>query len=158
MNTVSPHPKTIRIEPVTRLEGHGKIEHLPRRRGRCRPAPTSRCRNCAASRSSARDGRPKRCRRLTSRICGVCPTAHHMASTKALDAFYAVQPPAAARKIRELVYSAFMVEDHTLHLYFLGGPDFVVGPQRRRPSATCSASSPRSGVRWDCRSSRSAAG
>jgi F420-non-reducing hydrogenase large subunit len=54
--------------------------------------------------------------------------AHHMASTKALDDLYHVTPPAAARKIRELVYNTFMVEDHTLHFYFLGGPDFVVGP------------------------------
>ena len=65
---------------------------------------------------------------ITSRICGVCPTAHHMAATKALDALYQVDPPPAAKKIRELVYSAFMVEDHALHFYFLGGPDFVVGP------------------------------
>jgi F420-non-reducing hydrogenase large subunit len=51
-----------------------------------------------------------------------------LASTKALDALYQVTPPAAARKIRELVYSTFFVEDHALHFYFLGGPDFVVGP------------------------------
>jgi F420-non-reducing hydrogenase large subunit len=66
---------------------------------------------------------------ITSRICGVCPTAHHMAATKALDALYRVDPPPAAKKIRELVYSAFMAEDHALHFYFLGGPDFVVGPE-----------------------------
>ena len=41
---------------------------------------------------------------------------------------YKVEPPAVAKKIRELVYSTFMVEDHALHFYFLGGPDFVVGP------------------------------
>src|ERR1035438_7452023 len=70
---------------------------------------------------------------ITSRICGVCPTAHHMASTKALDALYQVEPPRAARLIRELVYSTFFVEDHALHFYFLGGPDFVVGP--RAPAA-----------------------
>jgi F420-non-reducing hydrogenase large subunit len=66
---------------------------------------------------------------ITSRICGVCPTAHHMAATKALDALYKVEPTPTAKKIRELVYSAFMVEDHALHFYFLGGPDFVVGPE-----------------------------
>jgi F420-non-reducing hydrogenase large subunit len=52
-----------------------------------------------------------------------------MAATKALDALYQVDPPPAAKKIRELVYSAFMAEDHALHFYFLGGPDFVVGPE-----------------------------
>ena len=65
---------------------------------------------------------------ITSRICGVCPMAHHMAATKALDAVYHVMPPPAAKKIRELFYSTFMVEDHALHFYFLGGPDFIVGP------------------------------
>ena len=65
---------------------------------------------------------------ITSRICGVCPTAHHMASTKALDSLYKVEPPTAAKKIRELVYNIFMLEDHALHVYILGGPDFIVGP------------------------------
>ena len=51
-----------------------------------------------------------------------------MASAKALDALYQVEPPPAAKVIREMVYSTFMVEDHALHFYFLGGPDFVVGP------------------------------
>ena len=66
---------------------------------------------------------------ITSRICGVCPTAHHMAATKALDDLYKVEPPPAARKIRELVYNTFMLEDHALHVYILGGPDFIVGPE-----------------------------
>jgi F420-non-reducing hydrogenase large subunit len=65
---------------------------------------------------------------ITSRICGVCPMAHHMAGTKTLDALYRVDPPPAAKKVREMVYDAFMVEDHALHFFFLGGPDFVVGP------------------------------
>ncbi|MCX7719640.1 MAG: nickel-dependent hydrogenase large subunit, partial [Candidatus Sumerlaeaceae bacterium] len=66
---------------------------------------------------------------ITSRICGVCPTAHHMAATKCLDRVYGVEPPPAGRKIRELVYHAFMLEDHALHVYVLGGPDFIVGPE-----------------------------
>jgi F420-non-reducing hydrogenase large subunit len=70
---------------------------------------------------------------ITSRICGVCPTAHHMAATKALDDLYRVDPPETAKKLREMLYSIFMLEDHALHLFFLGGPDFVVGP--RAPKA-----------------------
>ena len=66
---------------------------------------------------------------ITSRICGVCPTAHHMASTKALDDLYQVEPTPAGRKIRELVYHTFMLEDHALHVFILGGPDFIVGPE-----------------------------
>jgi F420-non-reducing hydrogenase large subunit len=51
-----------------------------------------------------------------------------MAATKALDALYRVDPPAAGKKLRELVYNIFMLEDHALHVYILGGPDFIVGP------------------------------
>jgi F420-non-reducing hydrogenase large subunit len=65
---------------------------------------------------------------ITSRICGVCPTAHHMAATKALDDLYGVEPPPTARLLRELIYNTFMLEDHALHVYVLGGPDFIVGP------------------------------
>ena len=52
-----------------------------------------------------------------------------MAATKALDALFHVEPTPAAKKIREMFYSAFYVTDHTVHFYALGGPDFVVGPE-----------------------------
>jgi F420-non-reducing hydrogenase large subunit len=65
---------------------------------------------------------------ITSRICGVCPEAHHIAATKALDALFHVDPPPPAKKLRELFYSAFFVADHTTHFYVLGGPDFIMGP------------------------------
>src|SRR5271169_6821695 len=120
--------RKITIEPITRLEGHGKIEIFLDEQGHVDRAffqvPELRGFEKFAQGRPAED-MPQ----ITSRICGVCPTAHHMASTKALDRLYQVEPPPAARKIRELVYSTFMVEDHTLHFYFLGGPDFVVGPK-----------------------------
>jgi F420-non-reducing hydrogenase large subunit len=65
---------------------------------------------------------------ITNRICGVCPEAHHMASTKALDALFHVDPPPTAKKLREMFYSIFYATDHTTHFYALGGPDFVMGP------------------------------
>ena len=72
---------------------------------------------------------------LTSRICGVCPVAHHFAATKALDAAFNVEPTSAAKKLRELMYMAYIIYDHTLHFYYLGGPDFIVGidapPEKR---------------------------
>jgi F420-non-reducing hydrogenase large subunit len=119
---------TITIDPITRLEGHGRIDILLNAAGEVDRAyfrvPELR------GFEKFVQGRPAESMpQITSRICGVCPTAHHMASTKALDRLYQVEPPAAARKIRELVYSTFMVEDHTLHFYFLGGPDFIVGPK-----------------------------
>ncbi len=117
----------ITIDPITRLEGHGKIAIFLNDSGNVDRAyfqiPELRGFEKFA------EGRPAEdMPQITSRICGVCPTAHHMASTKALDDLYKIEPPAAARKIRELVYSTFMVEDHALHFFFLGGPDFVVGP------------------------------
>ena len=51
-----------------------------------------------------------------------------MAAAKACDAVYGVEVPSAGKKLRELLYSAFFVTDHTTHFYALGGPDFVVGP------------------------------
>jgi len=122
------HTRRVTIEPITRLEGHGKIEIFLNDEGQVDrtyfQVPELRGFEKFAQGRPAED-MPQ----ITSRICGVCPTAHHMASTKALDALYQVTPPPAARKIRELVYSTFYVEDHALHFYFLGGPDFVVGPQ-----------------------------
>ncbi|MGQ9672675.1 MAG: Ni/Fe hydrogenase subunit alpha [Candidatus Aminicenantales bacterium] len=118
----------ITIDPITRLEGHGKIEIFLNDKGDVDRAilqiPELRGFEQFAV------GRPvEEMPRITPRICGVCPTAHHMASTKAVDAVFHVEPAPTARKIRELIYNAFMMEDHTLHFFFLGGPDFVVGPQ-----------------------------
>lgn len=119
--------KRIIIDPITRLEGHGKIDILLDDAGNVDRAyfqvPELRGFETFAIGRPAED-MPQ----ITSRICGVCPTAHHMAATKALDALYQVEPPLAAKKIRELIYSLFFVEDHALHFFFLGGPDFVVGP------------------------------
>jgi F420-non-reducing hydrogenase large subunit len=120
--------KRISIDPITRLEGHGKIDiflndegdvanaylQIPELRGFekfCLGRPAEDMPN------------------LTARICGVCPEAHHMAATKALDALFHVDPPPTAKKLRELFYSIFYATDHTTHFYALGGPDFVVGPE-----------------------------
>jgi F420-non-reducing hydrogenase large subunit len=119
--------KTISIDPITRLEGHGKIDifltdegdvaqtylQIPELRGF----------------EKFCEGRPvEELPRIMTRICGVCPEAHHMASAKCCDAVYHVEPPPAAKKLRELLYSAFFAGDHATHFYALGGPDFVVGP------------------------------
>ncbi|RKZ04920.1 Ni/Fe hydrogenase subunit alpha [Candidatus Fermentibacteria bacterium] len=117
----------ISIDPITRLEGHGKVEiflddagnvdnvyfQVPELRGF----------------ETFCEGHPvEELARITTRICGVCPEAHHMASAKAADAVYGVEIPSAAKKLRELLYSAFYVTDHATHFYILGGPDFIVGP------------------------------
>lgn len=117
----------VSIDPITRLEGHGKIEIFLDEDGNVAntyfqiPELRGFEKFCV--------GRPvEEMPLLTGRICGVCPEAHHMAAAKAADAVYHVNPPPAAKKLRELLYSAFYVADHTTHFYALGGPDFVMGP------------------------------
>ena len=51
-----------------------------------------------------------------------------MASAKACDAVFHVDPPPTAKKLRQLLYNVFFAGDHTTHFYALGGPDFIVGP------------------------------
>lgn len=119
--------RRITIDPITRLEGHGKIDIFLNQEGQVERAyfqvPELR------GFEKFVQGRPAEdMPQITSRICGVCPTAHHLASTKALDNLYQVDPPPAAKKIRELIYNTFIAEDHALHFYFLGGPDFILGP------------------------------
>lgn len=119
--------KTISIEPVTRLEGHAKIVIFQDEKGEVKNAylqiPELRGFERFCEERKAED-----LPQLTSRICGVCPVAHHFASTKAIDAAFRVDPPSAAKKLRELMYCGYMMYDHILHFYFLGAADFVVGP------------------------------
>lgn len=119
--------KEIVIDPITRLEGHGKITIFLNDAGNVENAyfqvPELRGfeRFCEGRRA---EDLPI----ITTRICGVCPVAHHMAGAKALDAAFNVEPPETAKKLRELEYCAYFIYDHILHFYFLGGPDFIVGP------------------------------
>lgn len=117
----------ITIDPITRLEGHGKIEIFLNDEGNVAntyfqiPELRGFERFCV--------GRPvEEMPLLTNRICGVCPEAHHMAGAKAADAVYHIDPPHTAKVLRELLYMAFFCTDHTTHFYALGGPDFIMGP------------------------------
>jgi len=119
--------KEITINPITRLEGHGKITIFLNDEGNVEntyfqvPELRGFERFCEGRRA---EDLPI----ITTRICGVCPVAHHMASAKALDAAFNVEPTETAKKLRELEYVSYFIYDHILHFYFLGGPDFVVGP------------------------------
>ena len=119
--------KKITIDPITRLEGHGKIDIFLNDAGEVENSyfqvPELRGFEKFCEGRLAED-MPQ----ITQRICGVCPEAHHIASAKTLDDLFHVDPPSAAKKLRELLYSAFYVTDHTTHFYILGGPDFVMGP------------------------------
>ena len=118
----------ITIDPITRLEGHGKIEIFLDEEGEVENAYLQIPELRGFEQFTV--GRPaEEMPRITNRICGVCPEAHHMAATKALDALFDVEPPSVVKKIRELFYASFYCTDHTVHFYALGGPDFVLGPE-----------------------------
>jgi F420-non-reducing hydrogenase large subunit len=117
----------ITIDPITRLEGHGKIEIFLDKEGEVEnvyfQVPELRgfekfCENRPAEELS----------QIVTKICGVCPGCHHMASGKATDGVFGVEPPPTAKKLRELFYMAHFVHSHTAHFYALAAPDFVVGP------------------------------
>ena len=119
--------KTITIDPITRLEGHGKISIFLNDQGNV----VNSYLQIPELRGFERFSQGRRAEdmpQITSRICGVCPVAHHFAATKALDAAFHTEPPSAAKKLRELMYAGYYIYDHILHFYYLGGPDFVVGP------------------------------
>jgi F420-non-reducing hydrogenase large subunit len=119
--------KRITINPITRLEGHGKIEVFLDDKGDVRDVYWQVVELRGFERFCI--GRPvEELPRIMPNICGVCPTPHNMASVKALDDLYGVEPTPAAKLIRQLHYNAFLVEDHLLHFYILSSPDFVIGP------------------------------
>lgn len=119
--------KQITIDPITRLEGHGKIEIMLDDEGSVENAyfqvPELR------GFEKFCEGRPvEELAQIVTKICGVCPGCHHMASGKAADAVYGVVPPPTAVKLRELFYMAHFVHSHIAHFYALAAPDFIVGP------------------------------
>ena len=119
--------KQISIDPITRLEGHGKIEIFLADDGSVANAyfqvPELR------GFEKFVEGMPiEEVPRIVARICGVCPAAHHLAAGKAVDAVYHVDPPPTAKKLRELYYSAHFVHSHIAHFYALAAADFVMGP------------------------------
>ena len=124
--------RRITIDPITRLEGHGKIEIFLDEQGNAQTAflqvPELRGfeRFCVGR---AAEEMPQ----LTAHVCGVCPAAHHLASARALDAIYGAAPPVAARRIQALYYNLFVFEDHLLHYWYMGGPDFYAGPRAPAP-------------------------
>ncbi len=119
--------KRITIDPITRLEGHGKIEIFTNGNGEVAnvyfqvPELRGFEKFC--------EGRPvEELAQIVTKICGVCPGCHHMASGKAADMVFDVEPPPTAKKLRELFYMAHFVHSHIAHFYALAAPDFVVGP------------------------------
>ncbi len=119
--------RKISIDPITRLEGHGKIEIFLDDSGAVQ--------DCYFQIPELRgferfvQGRPiEELPRIVTRICGVCPANHHMASAKAVDGCFGNEVAPLAHKLREMYYQAHFLHSHIAHFYALAAPDFVCGP------------------------------
>ncbi len=118
--------KKIVIEPVTRIEGHGKVTIHLDGGGDVTEAKLH---------VTEFRGFEKFCEGrlfwempvITPRICGICPVSHHLASAKAGDALLGVELPPAAKRLRELIQMAQYVQSHALHFFHLASPDLLLG-------------------------------
>ena len=125
--------KTLVIQPVSRIEGHAKVTIQLNDAGDVDDARV----NVIELRGFEKFcvGKPvEEMPRITTRICGVCPWSHHLAAAKANDAVFGVEPAPAGVKLRRLCNSIAYMEEHILHFYILGGPDFVMGPSTEYPT------------------------
>jgi len=116
----------ISISPITRLEGHGKIDIFLDDNGDVKDSYFQVVELRGFEKFC--EGRPvEELPRIMPKICGVCPGAHHIASSKACDDLYNVEIPSAAKKLRELFYNAHISHSHVLHFFALAAPDFIPG-------------------------------
>ncbi len=114
------------IDPVTRLEGHLKIE-VTVDKGKVIDARATG--TLFRGFEQILVGRhPWDAQHFTQRICGVCPVSHGMAAVSALDAASGVTPPANGRIMRNLVLGANFIQSHILHFYHLAVQDYIDGP------------------------------
>jgi F420-non-reducing hydrogenase large subunit len=119
--------KTIRIAPVTRLEGHGELTIKLTKAGKVKDVQF----NVSSTRFFEKflEGRfAEEAVRIAPRICGICPEPHHLAATKAVEAAWDITPPPAAVKLRRLLINAKQYSSHALHFFALAAPDFLAGP------------------------------
>ncbi len=115
--------KTITMDPVTRIEGHLKIE-LEVDGGKVTDARC--CGEMFRGIEQILHGRhPVDANQITQRICGVCPASHAQASSLTLDNAFGVKPPDNGRLIRNLVLGSNYLQSHILHFYHLAALDYV---------------------------------
>ncbi len=119
--------KTIHISPLSRIEGHASIKIKLDDKGNVSDTVTHF--NSIRGFEKYVQGKPaEEVTRIVTRICGICPWHHHMASTKAVDACFDAEIPTAGHMLRECMQNMAQINDKILHFYFLAAPDFVMGP------------------------------
>ncbi len=121
--------RKITIEPVTRVEGHGKVTIRLDDAGKV----TQSRFHIVEFRGFERfvQGRPYwEAPVLVQRLCGICPVSHHLAAAKAMDVIVGAGPgklPPTAEKMRRLMHYGQMLQSHALHFFHLSSPDFLLG-------------------------------
>src|SRR4030065_1511061 len=121
--------RKITLEPVTRVEGHGKVTIRLDDAGK---VTQSRFR-VVEFRGFERfvQGRPYwEAPVLVQRLCGICPVSHHLAAAKAMDVIVGAGPgklTPTAEKMRRLMHYGQMFQSHALHFFYLASPDFLLG-------------------------------
>jgi NAD-reducing hydrogenase large subunit len=118
--------QTITIDPVTRLEGHGKITIQLNGQGEVEDAHF----HVTQVRGFEKfvEGRPfYEMPSIMARICGICPVSHLLASAKACEAIMSVRIPHAALQLRRMLNLAQIVQSHALSFFHLSSPDLLLG-------------------------------
>lgn len=119
--------KRVIIEPVTRVEGHGKVSILLDEKNEVKQARL----HIVEFRGFERfvKGRPYwEMPVLTQRLCGICPVSHHLAAAKAMDIIVGVDKlPPTAEKMRRLMHYGQVFQSHALHFFHLCSPDLLFG-------------------------------
>lgn len=118
--------QTIVIDPVTRIEGHARvlIELNDDNTVQSAGLVVNELRGFERILVGMEADRMPQ---VTARICGVCPSAHHLAAVKALENGLGVTPPPGGLLARELFYMGHVIHSHAAHLFALSGPDLVFG-------------------------------
>ncbi|MCX7896680.1 MAG: Ni/Fe hydrogenase subunit alpha [Rhodocyclaceae bacterium] len=133
----APHPETLKrvaIDPLTRVEGHGKVTLLLDADNRVQQARL----HIVEFRGFEKfiEGRPFwEVPVAVERLCGICPVSHHLAAAKAMDQVIGTTLPPGAEKIRRLMHYGQILQSHALHFFYLASPDLLFGfdaePQKR---------------------------
>ncbi|MCR4399390.1 MAG: nickel-dependent hydrogenase large subunit [Syntrophomonadaceae bacterium] len=114
------------VDPVTRIEGHLKVE-VEVDNG---VVVDARCTGTMfRGLELIMQGRdPRDAQQIMIRICSVCPLAHSNAAALALDSAFGIEPPPNGRILRNLMFGSNYLQSHILHFFHLAALDYVKGP------------------------------
>jgi F420-non-reducing hydrogenase large subunit len=118
--------RSITIDPVTRIEGHGKV-HIDINDANQVEAAFFHILEFRGFERFLQGMQIELLPTITTRICGTCPHAHHLVSAKTVDAAFGVTPPRAAIMLRELMNAGSYIHSHGVHFFALAGPDLLLG-------------------------------